>query len=223
MLYPKESFAVIAGVSTDETRPALNGVFLEKDGSTIATNGHVMFIMPAQKSFNDMDFPHQNQKHAQPNGKQIVNRTVVADIIKSFPRKSSIFPILQCAQLVKNGSKNPAFLITDLDTDKNFSGFLEGSYPNYKQVWPKTDTKRPERQPYQHPCRQPQTPQPLEIGISTESLKKMCQFIDKAGSCLGHIKLIIRQPNQAIEFEATVENDHGQKPHGLIMPLRLEQ
>jgi hypothetical protein len=215
MLYSRESFAVIHGVSKDECRPQLNGVCLRPDGSTIATDGHVLFEVSANGNHSD-EFPALTQKglKATKPDNQIIGSGTISAVLKAMPKVKHL-PILSNAELLKQGKKAMVFRTTDLETE-SITKFkpLEGPYPNTDAVYPVS-----RRQPYTHPCR----PTEYEIKLGVSILQQLCNFVHAASTCgrkeLETITFKFTGPTTAAIFDAG-ENDNGQRISGLLMPRR---
>lgn len=203
MIYTKANLEVVRAASTDVTRSALNGIYLEKDGSTVATNGNSLYIVGPSK-INDDDFPQidGNKPSSDPNGETIPNETIKA-LLKALPKRSTL-PILTTTQLVgENGKK--AFVVTDLENAQtiNFRPG-DGPYPKWKSCLP-DEKSRPV----------------FEISLGAKVLAELAAFVKATTSNKLTYKIDFKfyGPNVAATFEAgTTEQD--QKISGLIMPMR---
>jgi hypothetical protein len=140
MLLDKRSFAVVHAASTDETRLVLNGVLIGPDGSTVATDGHILAEISPCTEFDEADFPMREGAAPAwtPEGEGVVVPAEVCKKAAKLPSKKKFhLPILNAIQLCKNGN-GPEFMATDLDTESR-AAFrpLEGPFPNYRQVIPR--------------------------------------------------------------------------------------
>ena len=145
MLLDKRSFAVVHAASKDVTRAVLNGVLIEPDGKTVATDGHILAEISPCTEFEEADFPVREGAAPAwaPEGEGVVVPAEVCKKAAKLPSsKRHHLLILNAIQLCKNGS-GPEFMATDLDTESR-AAFrpLDGPFPNYRQVIPKTESAK---------------------------------------------------------------------------------
>lgn len=116
-------------VSTDETRPMLNGVYVEAEGkhvAFVATDGHRLARAAKKGDFSGL-------------GKQAV--IVPSKTIQALGRMSS--EATSPVEIAVSAQRNHvAFRLRIGHNDVTvFSRLLEGPFPNYEQVIPKTNPK----------------------------------------------------------------------------------
>jgi hypothetical protein len=210
MLYSKESFAVAIGASRDETRPAINGILLEKDGSTVATNGALMFMVGPIATKDD-DFPTiDGAKPGRLDKKErVLPRADAIKLSKAIPNEKQAhgLGILGHTMLCHSDNGTVDFAITDLDSNQIMKiKPLDTQFPNWRQVVPDKSIE-PDYQ----------------IGISVEILSDLVDFVKVARGKAYHyqpeIKFSFTGRQSAIMFEAP-DNDKGQYVKGVLMPTR---
>lgn len=210
MIYTKTNFAVVEAASKDECRPALCGICLEKDGSTVATDGHVLFHV-GSSDIDPEDFPCLEKDKANKVGKpdgQILPTEVVKSIVKSLVKRSTI-PILENAILLESDNGNVQLGTTDITNSLTHSSIpIGGPYPNWRQVIPQKDEK---------PI--------LRVAFRVEVLEKLIKFHKKTGAnSHSAIRLSFFDNNKgwaqkAIGFEIR-SFDVGQTIDGIVMPVK---
>lgn len=139
-----ETAAVFAG--DHDARMILNGIHLEADGQLVATDGHLLgIISPAVMPASEYPaFPGRPAEEP-----ALEPCTIPADeLLKASkavpkPRRFNSFPILQHVY-VNTAASNPngsaTFHTTDLETVQTITAKkLEGKFPTYQQVIPKTE------------------------------------------------------------------------------------
>src|SRR3990167_4221804 len=100
MLLAKNALQVYRAASTDETRYSLNGILVEPDGATVATDGHiaVKFVpgwkrdaaeYPVIEGCNPVD-----AEGAEPLKSFILPSNAAAEAIKAIPKGKRLLPIL---------------------------------------------------------------------------------------------------------------------------------
>lgn len=208
MLYNKENLAVSIACSKEETRPALNGVHFESDGSTVATDGHILCHVEACKAEVEK-FPKTESEDQKIDEKGIIVPLQNVQAIAKTILKRTILPILKHCQYVNNqngnGENSATFVTTDLEnTQKHKTRLIEGKYPNWKQLF---DLPEPE----------------YEIAVSAYVLEKLAKFVKATEEREPKlIKLKFHGRNAAIEFDAG-ETESGQKITGLFMPCKTKE
>lgn len=151
MLLSKDNLAVAAFASKDETRLSLGGVYVEPDGTTVATNGrYLATVGPCHADRKDFpDIPGMNPETTTPGEQSLKAFVLPADdakaIAKALPKGRTIntLPILAHAVVdVAHSNENGTYRIgvTDLERPQIFQGRkVEGEFPDYRQVLPKGD------------------------------------------------------------------------------------
>ena len=140
MLYSKAHFAVRHAASTDETRYNLNGLHFRGDGTTEATDGHMLIRIKAATPAYD-EHPNGTEGVPEP---FILPLEAAHRVAKAIPKRSPS-PVLTHAALdvpSTNGNGSARFVVTDgyngtgneqaIEAKK-----IEGEYPNTDQVIPK--------------------------------------------------------------------------------------
>lgn len=141
-LVNKKHLAVLPAASTDETRYILNGIKFEeteKGLRAIATNGRMMAIVENDEQHDIKEFPVLPAIEAAKNTQTqaIVPTSAIKNMLKTWPKgKTSL--LLQNA-IVKFAEDVSTFATTDLESvSVTPARNIEGTYPNYQQVQPKT-------------------------------------------------------------------------------------
>ena len=137
MLLNRRQLSVAVVASDDPSRPSLTGVCIRPDGTTEATDGHVLLrVTPSPAAPAEAEFPRQAGSPADPqvSAPFILPAAAALDIMKAIPK--SRLPILEHARLESlNGTV--IFVTTDLDTTRHHEARpVEGPYPNTDQVIP---------------------------------------------------------------------------------------
>ena len=142
MLYSKSQLAARHAASTDPTRFNLNGVHFKADGSTEASDGH-MLIQVSPLGTDPQAFPASagiNYTEGETLVPFILPSATVNQLAKSIPKAGKGFPILANAALdVASTNANGAarFVVTDLETSGEVKGEkIAGEFPNTSQVIP---------------------------------------------------------------------------------------
>lgn len=141
----KKHLAVVAAASTDETRYVLCGVKVEetkKGVKTIATNGRMLAIVESTTEFKDGDFPVVAGFDTVANSAKeaIIPNDAIRKALKALlkPKKYGQVPILEYVA-VKMAKDVSTLAATDLETSSVIPARnIEGVFPNYEQVVPKT-------------------------------------------------------------------------------------
>ena len=143
LVSPAALTAALAFVSDDATRPALNGVLVEPDGSVTATDGRVMLTVRPAADLNAADYPlvpGAERFHAPVKGGTIIPTDAVKAAVASarkFRKAHGLLPGLAGVRVAVN-EKSAELTSTDLDsTARAEYRPLEGPFPNYSQVIPK--------------------------------------------------------------------------------------
>lgn len=204
MLLNQKAFKLINAASTDPTRPNIAGVYLDEDGSAIATDGHMLvrFVDPCPT--DPKDYPVMEGCDPTSDGKLkpvLIPRDTCQQILRAIPKKTTM-PVLQTVALdveKTNETGAPVLGINDLSSQQVFRPRKEDyGYPEYKKVVPTNKAK-------------------AEIGLAINLLERFCKTMKALD--VRYVKFEIREPTEAITFEATTSN--GEKVNGAIMPCRI--
>ena len=146
MLYTRKQLEVVKFVNKDETRPSLNGIYLDPGGDTIATNGHILVKVHANgKAGQNEAFPKLKSGapiESLPKEGAIVPADIIKDVIKNIPRNMGI-SICENAALTKADKDGVSFTTTDFDRERTESGHLiDGQFPEYEKVIPDYKTAK---------------------------------------------------------------------------------
>ena len=136
MLLKRAAFEVHSHAASGDHRFGINGIRVESDGSTVATDGHrlIQYIPPETPSGDD--FP--KTEGIDLDGSKVEPFTIPNDsakeIIKAAPKRQTL-PILEYIALdgkQTNGNGSACFAVNDLESVRVF-------HPNYQQVIPEAD------------------------------------------------------------------------------------
>jgi len=202
MFLTKQALESVRFVSTDDPRYSLNGILVRPDGSTVATDGHKLIVYtPAGQPEAD-DFPVVDGCNPASEGELepfIMGKDAVKQIAKALPKKSSL-PILQLAavdvdQTNKNG--HAVVAVTDLENPQVFRPQkLEGSFPRYENVIPKSETEL------------------CHVGLGVGQLLQIAQTLKAQG--FKGVRLSLQKPTMTETEGATVDQEvqieTGDKP-----------
>ena len=146
-IYSRKHFAVRHAASKDETRYNLCGVYFDSDGSTVATDGHMLLRTVRVEQHSAGDFPSvEGFETSDGELEPFILPMGAVDIIrKALPKKSTTLPILDCAALAReeaNGNGQVRFAVTDLEqTQTPQARKIEADFPKYSPVTPDDDDK----------------------------------------------------------------------------------
>lgn len=145
-LINKKHLAVRKVASNDETRFVLNGVLVEETKNngvrTVATNGRALAVIETTGDIEAKDFPVLSELDSVTGIKEkgIVPNETIDKVRKAIPKKVKL-PILSNA-LMKIGEEKVTFATTNLENASIIpSRLIQGDYPNWSQVIPKTEPK----------------------------------------------------------------------------------
>tara|TARA_R110000751_G_scaffold195844_2_gene301240 strand:- start:181 stop:846 length:666 start_codon:yes stop_codon:yes gene_type:complete len=140
MIYSKKQLEAVEIASKDETRYALNGLFLDSNGDTVATDGHLLVRISANGAAPDPElFAIGSDELAQiPDDGVIVPRDVIAKAIKFIPKKKSDPDFRKGVALTKATSGEVELSSDDIDGSDRSSGepINTGAFPKFKNVIP---------------------------------------------------------------------------------------
>ena len=151
--------------SKDPGRNQIMGLQVNADGSTVATNGHMLIRVPAS-GLDSADFPAVDGAGDKPlpAGGVILPPDAVKAALKSLPKRATM-PIITAAHCGMNGSDRVKVTVTDLESP-NVAAIkpIGGQFPNFEQVIP---TVTPESH--------------ITIGVDPAYLGAICDFAVKHG------------------------------------------
>lgn len=142
LLLPK-SLQVIKAASNDQTRPALRGVRIEADGSTVATNGHILARFQPTEHPDAKEYPTVEGCCAvsdEPLAPFTLPSEAIAMILKAVPKTRRTLPILGTIALdVLQTNQNGCAVLatTDLENPQIFRPRkIEDDFPDFSKVMP---------------------------------------------------------------------------------------
>ncbi len=189
--------------------PATEGLHFEPAGSTVGTDGHILFRFTPKEKADPKEYPSlegltpvDGKEKLKPFAMSIGSARA---ILKVLPRDKRLsMPILKNIVLdvhQTNDSKHAALGFTDFKRAATFrpEKIENGKCPEYKKVIPKGQAK-------------------LAIGFQTSTMLKALSVLNSLDvKCF---KLIFRGPMEACEIRAETENADG-VVFGLVMPYNL--
>lgn len=216
MLFNRRHFAVRHAAQKDSTRHNLNGVRVEADGTTVATDGH--WLCRVELSTESDEGLHRKTETSEPSGAALEPFTMllagVDRLVKLLPKK------------VKNGQPNEtvaayldvdatnanrvARLVTVHEVGATPEGFetekIEGDYVNWHQVMP---DKAPE----------------VTFGLSLVLLEGLCKAVrefapDKSRNETLNLKFEVNDDVHS-PVKVTAEHDGGTLT-AVLMPMRIK-
>lgn len=216
MYYPKTSFAGLPAICSDDTRPSLNHLLLESDGSTVTTNGHVLVHISAPDTDYSADYPKVSAEQI-PANRHLVPRETVKTIIAACGRAKKAnkhLPILNGCVLTEKG-----LCVSDLQGEVMANGIHPesvdtdpGLYPNWKQV-----TYAPLGDMAIAPV--------VTVGINIHVLKQIVATFEAAypeyDDDQNTLSFEIQDNLRAIRVTKTAPNRNGQTVTVVAMPARL--
>ena len=143
MLYSRAHFAVRHAASKDATRYNLNGIHFKADGSTEATDGHMLIQVHAETPPDD-EWPDVGDIKASTDALEefILPLEASERVMRAIPKPTrTSMPVLKHARLdvvETNANGHARFVTTDLDSVTPMQADkIDGEYPNTAQVIPK--------------------------------------------------------------------------------------
>ena len=147
MLLKRAAFEVHSHAANGDHRFGINGIRVESDGSTVATDGHrlIQYIPPETPSGDE--FP--KTEGCDPSGGMVpgvapftIPNDSAKEIIKAAPKRQTL-PILEYIALdgkQTNANGSACFAVNDLESVRVFHPQkIEGTFPNYQKVIPEAD------------------------------------------------------------------------------------
>ena len=211
MLIHKNSLSIVGAASTDDTRPALNGLHVrtataDKPAIIEATNGHYAVRQTLPTTVGNADFPVVEGFQLpddNPGADVIIPTEICKKLQKAIPKpKRGSLPILQhvAVNLADNNGTVRA-VTTDLEspTFVNFQP-VEGPYPDIDSVWDQANTSQAV----------------FKISYNAVILRQLCDVLIAANK---------DQPTTYLDFTfagpamAAIAKVQGANLSGLIMPV----
>ena len=212
-LLNRKQLEIIKLSSKDETRQALNSLYIYED-TTVTTDGHRMIAVKSNQ-FNREDWPPNgvNWQDDAASGAVsfLVDRKTIEDTLKNIP-KNPAMPILASAAvgLIEAKDGEPDRVVcqtTDLDRTKNIEArTITGKFPNYKQVIP--DYKNEELY--------------ISMGINASYLEEVCNLLKKYREKSCAITLYMKKEDaNRHSLVITAYDGEGTEATAIIMPYRI--
>ena len=132
------STAVLA-VTRDDTRYQLHNLEIRPDGTTTATNGHILISVRDTAAPPDTDYPTKGLPDyaGNPEGPVLLDAGVAAKMIQALPKKARV-PVLQYAQVGRDSTGVYA-ATTDLVTAAVVRLDNKGLFPAWERRIPPAD------------------------------------------------------------------------------------
>ena len=194
MLLRKQALSVVGAASNDDPRYSLNGILVEPDGSTVATDGHILVKYTPRSQPDTADYPTvEGCDPAKPGALVpfILPSDAAKDIYKAVPkgRKASL-PILTdfvAIDVEQTNANGCAVLgVTDLESPRVFRPMkIEGSFPKYENVIPTADKLGP------------------KVGLGVDLLMRICKIAKAQGfECLELQTFVDEPADKPVIFRA---------------------
>jgi len=225
MLVHKRINALAKFVSKETGRDALKRVYVTED-EAVATNGHVMAIMPSDKDVADDQYPAGQEIH---DAEELLLMPDHIDrAVKNLPKRPPL-PALNYIQVGSNGKRaliNSGLPVVQFPADNEDQGYYD--YPDYNSVLSDYTESAPVR-----------------FAVNAEYLKRICDLAVKHGNSITkqitfeiptttqqlvdvdedgkstYETVPVERLTSAIKFDI---RDRGEtRFHGLIMPLRINE
>ena len=205
MLYTKKQLEVVKFASKDAGRYALNGVFLDPGGDTVATDAHILVKVTANGAgVNKEEFPSLKSGtpiDALPDDGIIIPADIVKDVIKNIPKGNGA-QYLKAAALIKADDDAVSFATTTLEREKTETGKrIDGTFPKVDQVIPQFET-----------------PQYTRIGVNADYLADLAKFAAREN---GVVELHIPHDVTKTIVIKSVDIIGEEDIFGVLMPMLL--
>ena len=212
MLIHKNSLSIVGAASTDDTRPALNGLHVrtataDKPAVIEASDGHYAVRQTLPTTVDNADFPAVEGFQLPddtPGTSVIIPTGICKKLQKAIPKpKRDSLPILQhvAVNLLADNNGTVRAVTTDLETPTsvNFRP-VEGPYPDLDSVWDQANTSQVA----------------FKISYNAVILRQLCDVLIAANK---------DQPTTYVDFTfagptmAAIAKVRGANLSGLIMPI----
>ena len=150
MLLQRKALEIVRAASKDQTRQSICGIRIEGDGTTIATDGHILAKFTPTVNPDGKEYPAIEGVNADDGESKLQPFTLpteaVAILLKALPKKTPRFlPILGNVALdveQTNGNGCAVAAITDLENPQVFKlRKVSDDFPEYQNVFPKGKPK----------------------------------------------------------------------------------
>ena len=205
MLLSKKQLAVAGAASTDETRYAINGIFINPDGKIQATDGYIAVTFMLGEGLDEKEFPTIEGLGAVDDTALVpftLHRDSCLQITKALPKKSRL-PIVNCARLdvaATNANGCAVIGITDLESPQVLRPKkIDSQFPDFSKV-----------EPSGNPA--------LSVGIGIDALEKLIKTLKALEVTSFKLSLY---DDGAGPMSIDAHNKAGDSVHCLLMPYRL--
>ena len=139
-LYSKQQLQAVKACSKDETRPAINGVLVDKN-KLVATDGHRMIVVEDKAIDSAKDWPVNGVDWQASNKPFIIPASAINKAIKNIPKSKDTrgLPILEKVAIGETPENTITLQTTDLDTTDNVKTkilYSNSKFPDYERVIP---------------------------------------------------------------------------------------
>src|SRR5262249_23950911 len=150
MLLERKALEIVRAASKDQTRQSICGIRIEGDGTTIATDGHILAKLTPTANPDGKEYPALEGVKADDGENKLqpfpLPTEAVAILLKALPKKTPRYlPILGNVALdveQTNGNGCAVAAITDLENPQVFKlRKVTDDFPEYQSVFPKGKPK----------------------------------------------------------------------------------
>jgi hypothetical protein len=150
MLIQRKALEIARAASKDQTRQSICGLRIEPDGTTIATDGHILAKFTPTANPDGKEYPVIDGVNADDGENKLQPFTLpneaVAILLKALPKKTTRhLPILRNVALdveQTNGNGCAVAAITDLENPQVFKlRKVTDDFPDYQKVFPQGKPK----------------------------------------------------------------------------------
>lgn len=206
MLLNKKVLCLVNVASTDQTRQSINGVYIEPDGSGVATDGHMLLKFNPDGTPDAKEYPTLDGVNPVDSDKLkafILPREACAEILKAMPKRKGLPILSNNIALDAQGTNTNGHAIigvTDLQTPKVFKPQkVEAEFPDYPKVIP---TEKPT----------------VQVGLAVDKLEKLVRTL-RAMNVIAVRFGVFDEFRPVLVDAKTV--DHDGEITGAIMPMRI--
>ena len=190
----------------DGHHPVLQRICITND-EIVATDGHILGIMPVDKSLTDTDYPAGPAIDTEITRPLLLPAGQIKDAVALLPKKP-VLPVLDNIQIGSRDGKtviNAGLPVVQILGDNN----EDMAYPNYKQVIPDYDNSTAVR-----------------VALDGKLLKILSELAVKHGDCKNQITFQIPTSTDCVKdaVKWKIENEYKMIMfHGVLMPLRITE
>jgi len=206
MLIKKEALEVARAASKDPTRYTRNSLYIDSDGTTVATDGHIMMLYQPDPEKQDDPSEYPMAETCNPASTETLKPCSISSVealtLAKAISKDKRLSILRNAALDAkrtNEGENAVFMVAEVDKRQVISiKKIDADFPRYKKILPALPKN------------------PVFIGFNIALFKTLLDALEKAGA--ENISVIApTNGEQAMHLKA--KSAHGTL-EAVIMPLR---